>query len=359
MVATGKGAEIGVLFKGGEALQRAGEVDTVVLDKTGTVTMGVPVVTDVLVAGAERTVDDVLRLAASVEASSQHPLASAILAEAGRRGVHRAAAPQFYSIGGKGAGARVAEQEVIVGSAALMHERGVDTAALDAGADLLAEQGKTAAWVAGGGTLVGVIGVADTMRAGADVAVAAMRNLGLDVVLLTGDRRAPAEAIAREAGIVRVVAGVLPEGKVTEVARLQASGRVVAMAGDGVNDAPALARADVGIAMGGGTDIAIDAADVTLLRADLQLVSDAIALSRRTMRVMRQNLFWAFIYNVFGIPVAAGALYPLWGIRLNPVLASAAMALSSVSVVGNSLRLRRWRPSRVGISSVSPTASIP
>jgi Cu+-exporting ATPase len=233
--------------------------------------------------------------------------------------------------------------EVVVGNRTMMTDAGLDPSPLDGAAARLAGEGKTPMYVAAGGALAGVIAVADTIRPTSRQAVVDLRGMGLDVVLLTGDNRRTAEAIAKEAGIERVVAEVLPEGKVAELERLQAEGRVVAMVGDGINDAPALAQADVGIAMGTGADIAAEAGDVVILRGDLRAVGRAIHLSRRTVATMRQNLFWAFIYNVIGIPVAAGALYPAWGIRLSPVIASAAMALSSVSVVSNSLRLRSYR----------------
>jgi Cu+-exporting ATPase len=353
MVSTGKGAELGVLIKGGEALQRAGDVSTVVLDKTGTVTEGRPTVTDVVLAhvpavvtgGAERDAEDVLlRLVGSLETSSEHPLADAIVRHARGRGLALVAPEGFASVTGRGATGTVDGHALAVGNAALMAEWGLDVAPLADAATRLAGEGKTPMYVNVDGTLAGVLAVADPVRDTSRAAIARLRRMGLDVVMLTGDHRHTAEAVARAAGIDRVVAEVLPEGKVAEVRRLQAEGRVVAMVGDGVNDAPALAQADVGIAMGTGTDIAAEAGDVVLMRGDLAGVADAIALSRRTMRTMRENLFWAFVYNVVGIPIAAGALYPVFGLLLSPILASAAMAFSSVSVVANSLRLRRWRP---------------
>ncbi|HEX7088624.1 MAG TPA: heavy metal translocating P-type ATPase [Longimicrobiales bacterium] len=342
MVATGRGAALGILIKGGEALQRAGDVTTVVLDKTGTVTEGRPAVTDVVaLPGVDEA--ELLWLAGSLEASSEHPLAEAIVqrASAGGRPLGRAAS--FESVTGRGALGVVDGRAVLAGNAALMRDHGVDIAPLAADAERLAEQGRTPVYVAVDGALAGLIAVADPIRPASRGAIARLRRMGLDVVMLTGDNERTARAVAREAGIARVVAGVLPDGKVAEIERLKAEGRVVAMVGDGINDAPALARADVGIAIGTGTDIAVEASDITLMRADLSGVADAIALSRRTMRTMKQNLFWAFIYNVIGIPVAAGVLYPAFGVLLSPVLASAAMAFSSVSVVGNSLRLRRAR----------------
>jgi Cu+-exporting ATPase len=347
MVATGKGAELGVLIKGGEALQRAGDVGTVVLDKTGTVTEGRPTVTDVVLAtdapAVARGEEAMLRLVASVESSSEHPLADAIVRRARDLGLAISAPASFESVAGKGASGVVDGVAVAVGNPALMAGRGIDVAPLRAAADRLAGEGKTPVFVAANGRLAGLLAVADPIRETSREAITRMRALGLDVVMLTGDDRRTAEAIARAAGIERVVAGVLPEGKVAEVRRLQAEGKVVAMVGDGINDAPALAQADVGMAIGTGTDIAAEAGDVVLVRGDLRGAAQAIELSRRTMRTMKQNLFWAFVYNVVGIPIAAGILYPATGLLLSPILASAAMALSSVSVVTNSLRLRRAR----------------
>ncbi|MBP7622180.1 MAG: copper-translocating P-type ATPase, partial [Gemmatimonadales bacterium] len=345
MVATGKGAELGLLIKGGEALQRAGDITTVILDKTGTITEGSPSVTDVVLApGSPFDETAALGLIAAVEASSQHPLAAAIVRAAGARGAQVSLVESFQSVTGAGASGVVSGHAVVVGTSALLADWSVPTTPLDHEAARLAALGRTPIFAAVDGALVALIAVADPLRATSAQAVTRLRALGLDVVLLSGDRRATAVAIGHEVGISDVVAEVLPDGKVAEVARRQAAGAVVAMVGDGINDAPALARADVGIAMGGGTDIAVEAADVALMRADLGGVADAIALSRRTMKTMHQNLFWAFIYNVIGIPIAAGVLYPRFGLLLSPILASASMALSSVSVVSNSLRLKRWVP---------------
>jgi Cu+-exporting ATPase len=345
MVATGKGAELGVLIKGGEALQRAGDLTTIVLDKTGTVTEGKPAVTDVhLAPGGPVLESELFELVGSLERSSQHPLAAAIVAEATTRGAALVEAEGFASITGKGAQGVVQGRALLVGNAALLADWSVDVAPLATEAAALADRGRTPVFVVVDGALAGLLGVADPVRATSAAAIARLRALGLDVVLLTGDTEATAAAIAREVGITQVVAGVLPDGKVREIERLQGEGRVVAMVGDGINDAPALARADIGIAMGGGTDVAVEAADVALLRGDLTGAADAVALSRRTMATMRQNLFWAFAYNVVGIPIAAGVLYPTVGILLSPIIASAAMAFSSVSVVGNSLRLKGWSP---------------
>ncbi|HEX3131739.1 MAG TPA: heavy metal translocating P-type ATPase [Thermoanaerobaculia bacterium] len=344
MVATGRGAELGALIKGGEALQRAGDVTHVVLDKTGTVTEGRPTVTDVVVPpGSTRSAEDLLRLVASLEASSEHPLADAIVRYAKDLGLKLSPAEAFQSVTGRGAVAVVEGSALAVGNEALLADYAVAVDPLRAEAERLSSEGRTPIYVAADGALAGLLAVADPIKTTSRQAIARLKGMGLQVVLLTGDNRRTAEAVAREAGVDRVVAGVLPDGKVEEIRRLQNEGAVVAMVGDGINDAPALAQADVGIAVGSGTDVAIEASDVTLMRGDLSGVADAIALSRRTMRTMKQNLFWAFIYNVVGIPVAAGVLYPVFGLLLSPILASAAMAFSSVSVVTNSLRLRRAR----------------
>ena len=342
MVSTGRGAEAGVLIKGGEALQRAGDVTTIIVDKTGTVTEGRPTVTDVLVSPT-RALDAnaVLTFAASLEQSSEHPVAGAIVRGAKDRSLAITIPTAFESLTGRGATAMVGSQWVAVGNGTLMNELSLDVKAMEAEVAALSAQAKTPVYVAVDGTLAGVIAVADPIRAGSQTAIAELQRLGLTVVMLTGDNAATANAVAREVGITRVISGVLPAGKVAAVVDEQRGGTVVAMVGDGVNDAPALAQADVGIAIGTGTDVAIEAADIALMRGDLSGVVRAITLSRATMRTMRQNLFWAFVYNVIGIPVAAGVLYPLFGVLLSPVLASAAMAFSSVSVVTNSLRLRR------------------
>jgi Cu+-exporting ATPase len=344
MVATGKGAELGILIKGGEALQRAGDVTTVVLDKTGTLTEGRPTVTDVIAApGSTWSPDSLLRIVAALESSSEHPLADAIVRHAREKSLALAAPEEFQSVTGRGAVGVVESSFLAAGNEKLMADYAVDPAPLAEDAGRLTGEGKTPVYVAVDGRLAGLLAVADPLKATSREAVARLKRMGLEVVLLTGDTRRTAEAIAREAGIDRVVAEVLPEGKVAEVQRLQGEGKVVAMVGDGINDAPALAQADLGLAIGTGTDIAVEASDVTLMRGDPRGIAAAVALSRRTMRTMRQNLFWAFIYNVIGIPIAAGALYPAFGILLSPILASAAMAFSSVSVVTNSLRLRRAR----------------
>jgi Cu+-exporting ATPase len=334
MVATGRGAQRGILIKGGEALERAGHVTTVVLDKTGTVTEGKPAVTDVHLEEAD------LRLAASLEAVSEHPLAQAIVRYARERGQSLLPPENFESRTGRGAVGIVAGSMIAAGNAALMEDYGIEVAPLADRVERLAGQGRTPVFVAIDGRLAGLLAIADPIRSTSREAVDRLKRMGLEVVLLTGDHARTANAIGAEAGISDVVAGVLPEGKVEEVRRLQGRGRIVAMVGDGINDAPALAQADIGIAMGTGTDVAAEAGDVVLMRSDLRGVVQAIALSRRTMRTMKQNLFWAFVYNVVGIPIAAGVLYPVFGLLLSPILASAAMAFSSVSVVSNSLRLR-------------------
>lgn len=344
MVATGRGAELGILLKGGEALQRAGEVTTVVFDKTGTVTEGQPTVTDVVpVSGADWSERDLVRLVAALEASSEHPLADAIVRHAQGQSLTLSTAEAFQSLTGRGAVGAVDGIALAVGNELLMADNAVEIAPVKEEAERLAAEGKTPMYIAIKGQLAGLIAVADPIKPTSRAAIQRLRDLGLRVVMLTGDHRGTAEAIARQAGIDRVVAGVLPEGKVAEITQLQQAGDIVAMVGDGINDAPALAQADVGIAIGAGTDVAIEASDVTLMRNDLQDVASAILLSRRTMRTVKQNLFWAFIYNIVGIPVAAGILYPAFGILLSPILASAAMAFSSVSVVTNSLCLRRAR----------------
>jgi P-type Cu+ transporter len=341
LVATGRGAEAGILVKGGEALESAHGVDTVILDKTGTITVGSPAVTDVILAQDGCSEDELVRLAASAEAGSEHPVGEAIVAEARRRALALSPFSRFEALPGRGIVAAVESRRLVLGNPRLLDEEKIPAGPLLARAAVLAERGRTPVLVASDGKPLGVLGIADPVREGAREAVARMRSLGLDVILLTGDHRAAAEAVAREVGISTVIAEVLPDRKAAEVTRLRASGRRVAMVGDGINDAPALATADLGIAIGTGTDVAIAASDVTLVGADLRGVVRAIRLARRTIATIRQNLFWAFGYNTLGIPIAAGVLYPWTGWLLSPVLASAAMALSSVSVVSNSLRLRR------------------
>jgi Cu+-exporting ATPase len=345
MVGTGKGAENGILVKGGESLETAHKLRTIVLDKTGTITKGEPELTDVVAAGAVPE-DELLRLAASAEASSEHPLGEAIVRGARARGLEPVRAFKFNAVAGHGVEALVDGRRVLIGNARLMRERGVDAGAFDDRAASLAAVGRTPMYVAVDGVFAGLVAVADTVKPESREAIRELQAMGLEVVMMTGDNRRTAEAVALQVGITRVLAEVLPEGKADEIKRLQAERKVVGMVGDGINDAPALAQADVGIAIGTGTDVAIEASDVTLIRGDLRGVATAIALSHATIRTVKQNLFWAFVYNVVGIPIAAGALFPLTGLLLSPVIASAAMSLSSVSVVANSLRLRSFRAGR-------------
>jgi Cu+-exporting ATPase len=346
MVGTGRGAQAGILIKGGAALELAHRVTTVVLDKTGTVTEGKPTVTDVRATGTIVSEDQLLRLAASAERASEHPLAAAVVRAAEERGLSPSYPERFESVTGHGIESTIEGRTVLVGNAKLLRDRGI--AFDEVIGDELSAAGKTPIFIAVDGQAAGVIAIADKPKSSAKPAVERLKQLGLKVVMLTGDTPRTAEAIGREVGIDRVSAGVLPEGKADVVKRLQDEGEIVAMVGDGVNDAPALAQADVGIAMGSGTDVAIESAQVTLVRGDLSGVPAAIDLSRATMRTVRQNLFFAFIYNVLGVPIAAGVLYPLTGWLLSPILASAAMALSSVSVVTNALRLRGFDVRRAG-----------
>jgi Cu+-exporting ATPase len=337
MVGTGRAADAGVLIRGGEALEAAGEVDVVIFDKTGTLTVGAPSVGALRTAG-NRQPDEVVALAAAAERASEHPLAEAIVAEAERRGLDVAEAEDFEATTGRGVRATVAGREVLVGSAAFLTESGVDAA------DLAPDPGSTpatTAYVAVDGAAAAAIDITDELKPGARDAVAELRAHGVEVHLVSGDTQAAAQAVASAVGIEHVAAEVLPGDKAAHVERLQADGRRVAMVGDGINDAPALARADVGIAIGTGTDIALEASDITLVGGDPRLVGLAMRVSRGTLGVIRQNLVWAFGYNVVLIPVAMGLLYPFFGLRLDPILAAAAMAFSSVSVVLNSLRLRR------------------
>jgi Cu+-exporting ATPase len=353
MVATGRGANYGILIKGGEALQRLENVDTIVLDKTGTITAGRPEVTDFFLAASldnaagtqspSAVEDHVLLATAALERASEHPLAEAIVQYAVARGLNLHHAEEFESLPGLGVVGVVDGETVLIGNTALMEKYGVLVEPMISTSERMSVEGKTPLWIAIEGRLAAVLAVADTIKPGSIDAVRKMHDEGLRVVMLTGDNERTAHAIAQRVGIYEVIAGVLPAGKVEAIKGLQTERRVVAMVGDGVNDAPALAQADVGLTMASGADIAMEAGDVTLMRSDLAGVAAAITLSRGTMRVMRQNLFWAFVYNVIGIPVAAGALYPAFGLLLSPVIASAAMALSSFSVVTNSLRLRRLR----------------
>lgn len=343
-VATGKAAEKGILIKSAASLELMGRVNTVVLDKTGTVTEGKPRVTDVLCA-ANVTEEELLCAAASLEKPSGHPLADAIVQEAERRSIPLCAVSDFAAVAGGGVQAVQDGKTLYAGNDRYMESIGADTAALRDAAEMLAAQGKTPLYFAEDRQLLGVIAVADVVKPDSAAAIAALRRSGCEVVLLTGDNQRTAEAIARQVGVDRVIAQVLPQDKARCIEDLQKAGRLVAMVGDGVNDAPALVTADVGLAIGAGTDVAIESADVVLMRSSLMDIVDAAALSRATLRNIRQNLFWAFFYNSIGIPVAAGVLYPALGITLNPMIAAAAMSLSSVCVVSNALRLRGWKGS--------------
>jgi len=344
MVATGKAASLGVLFRDAEAIERLREVDTVVVDKTGTLTEGAPRLVDVATAPASEVgKDELLRLVASLERASEHPLGAALVAGAQERGLELADAAGFESRTGRGVVGRVEGRAVGVGSRALLEELGVDAGPLAEAARDMREAARTAMFVAVDGKLAGLLGVADPVKASTPEAIAGLHASGLRVVMLTGDDEATARAVAGPLGLDEIVAGVLPDQKDDVVRRLQEEGRVVAMAGDGTNDAPALARADVGIAMGTGTDVALESAGVTLVQGDLRGILRARRLSRATLRNVRQNLFFAFVYNALGVPIAAGALYPAFGLLLSPMFAAAAMSLSSVSVIGNALRLRRQR----------------
>jgi Cu+-exporting ATPase len=340
MVGIGRGAGLGVLIRNADALERFEKVDTLVIDKTGTLTEGKPAVT-AIVAAAGTDEAELLRFAAAVESLSEHPLAKAIVAAAQARKLEIAAATDFDAPTGKGALGTVADKRVVVGNAAFLAERGIETSALGSAADKLRHDGATAVIVGIDQLAVGIIAIADPVKPTTPAALAALRSQGLRIVMLTGDNRITAEAVGRSLGISEIEADILPDGKSAVVQRLRHEGRIVAMAGDGVNDAPALAAADVGIAMGTGTDVAIASAGVTLLRGDLAGIVIARRLSQATMRNIRQNLFFAFVYNAAGIPIAAGALYPITGTLLSPSVAAAAMALSSVSVVTNALRLNR------------------
>lgn len=340
MVGTGRGAEKGILIKGGEALETAHKITAIVLDKTGTITHGKPAVTDIIPAPAGMLDEpELLRLAASAEQLSEHPLAAAIVREATARGLALTEPIGFRAVVGHGVEAQVDGRALLVGKAALLEQRGIRSALAEKAAGLAA-MGRTPMFVAVDGREAGIIAVADTVRPESKEAIATMHAMGLRVVMMTGDNQRTAEAVASQVGVDLVFAEVLPKDKADKVKALQAEGYVVGMVGDGINDAPALAQANVGLAVGTGTDVAMESADITLMRGDLRAVPQAIALSHATMRTIKQNLFWAFVYNIVGIPIAAGVLYPFTGWLLSPIIASAAMAFSSVSVVLNSLRLK-------------------
>ncbi|GAB4484439.1 MAG: heavy metal translocating P-type ATPase [Thermodesulfovibrionales bacterium] len=340
MVGTGKGAEHGILIRSGGALETAHRIRTVVFDKTGTLTKGSPEVTDIITQG--KAEEELLYFAGSAEKGSEHPLGEAIVKLAAGRGILLKNAESFRAVAGRGISAAVDSRTVCMGNAKMMRDEGIDISGLLAEADRLSGQGRTPMFVAIDGAAAGIIAVADTLKQDSLDAVSALRAMGVQVVMMTGDNRRTGEAIARQAGIDRVLAEVLPEDKAREVRNLQSGGNVVAMVGDGINDAPALAQADVGIAIGTGTDVAIESSDITLISGSLKGVVTAIRLSKATIRNIRQNLFWAFAYNVILIPVAAGALFPFFGVLLNPMLAAAAMGMSSVTVVSNALRLKRF-----------------
>jgi Cu+-exporting ATPase len=344
MVGTGLGAQSGILIKGGEALEKIHKLSVVVFDKTGTLTRGEPVLTDLVATADGFGSTQVLAYAVALEKNSEHPLAQAILQRAQADGITVAAVEKFTAASGLGAKGFLKDKLCLIGNRMLMESEGISVNALDESSAALAREGKTVVYVALEKTAIGIIALADVPKASAKQAIESLKRRGLKVMMVTGDNAGTAKAIAAQLGIDQVLADVLPANKADEIKKLQAEGEVVAMVGDGINDAPALAAADVGIAIGAGTDVAIEASDITLIRDDLLGVPEAICLSEATMRVIKQNLFWAFFYNVIGVPIAAGALYPFFGILLNPEFAAAAMALSSISVVSNSLRLRRvWK----------------
>lgn len=356
MVGTGKGAENGILIKSAEALETLHTVSTVVLDKTGTVTEGRPRVTD-LYPGEGITTEELLCVAASLEKPSEHPLAEAIVREAEERKIPLVPVRDFEAVHGRGVRAEVQSSHYLAGNRAMMEESGIDLGAEHLMADGLAENGKTPLYFAQDGRLIGLIAVADTVKPSSAEAMRGFRALGIDVVMLTGDNQRTADAIGRELGVTKVIAEVLPQDKEAVIASLQTEGRRVAMVGDGINDAPALARSDVGLAIGAGTDVAIESADIVLMKSDLLDAVTAVELSKATIRNVKQNLFWAFIYNIIGIPLAAGVWFPLTGWQLNPMFAAAAMSLSSVSVVSNALRLKLFKPRRSHPSESVPTGA--
>ncbi|MEO1401471.1 MAG: heavy metal translocating P-type ATPase [Cyanobacteria bacterium J06635_1] len=349
MVGTGKGAEHGILIKSADSLELAHRLQTIILDKTGTLTQGQPTVTDYITVNGTANHNEIklLRLVAAVERHSEHPLAEAMVQYAQRQGVALTKLPsaeQFQAVAGRGVQAKVSDRLVQIGTRRWLTRLGIETTAFETRQQAWEADAKTTAWIAIDGQVEGLLGIADTLKPTSGQVVKTLQNMGLEVVMLTGDNPQTADTIAQQVGIRRVVAQVRPDQKATQVQALQAEGKVVAMVGDGINDAPALAQADVGIAIGTGTDVAIAASDITLISGDLQGIVTAIQLSRATLQNIRQNLFFAFIYNIAGIPIAAGVLYPLVGLLLNPIIAGAAMAFSSVSVVSNALRLRKFRP---------------
>jgi len=341
-VGVGKAAEYGILIRNGDALQQAGRLTAVVLDKTGTVTEGRPAVTRVITVNGWDE-QSLLRIAAGVESGSEHPLAAAVVEAARSRHIETAAGSGFNAVAGRGVQASVDGKSVLFGNRSWMEDNRVPLGDLPGQAESLAREAQTPMYLAVNGEPAGLVAVADPLKGDSKLAIRRLHALGLKVVMISGDHRATAEAVARQVGVDEVIAEVLPRDKAEKVAALQGRGEVVAMVGDGINDAPALAQADVGYAIGTGTDVAIESADVTLMRGSLHGVADAIAVSRATLRNIKQNLFGAFIYNILGIPLAAGALYPLFGLLLNPMIAGAAMAMSSVTVVSNANRLRWFK----------------
>jgi Cu+-exporting ATPase len=351
MVGIGKGAEHGILIRSGEALQTARAIQIVVLDKTGTITKGKPELTDVILseppAGTSQSAvnsDQLLRLASSVEKVSEHPLAQAIVEGAQARKLELAEVKDFEAIPGHGVSAKVEDKKILIGNLKLMNRENIALGSLEEKSKSLADDGKTPMFIALDGNAAGIIAVADTVKEDSAEAIKALQGMGIEVVMITGDNRRTAEAIARKVGVTRVLAEVLPEDKANNIHLLQAEGKKVAMVGDGINDAPALAQADVGLAIGTGTDVAIEASDITLIKGSLKGVVTAIEVSRATMTNIYQNLVGAFFYNVLGLPVAMGLLFPFFGVLLSPMIAGAAMAFSSVTVVGNANRLRGFKP---------------
>ncbi|MET1204204.1 heavy metal translocating P-type ATPase, partial [Enterococcus faecalis] len=353
MVGTGKGAENGVLIKSGDALETTHKIQTIVFDKTGTITEGKPVVTDILVADSALSEAELLTLASSAEQGSEHPLGEAIVGAAKERQLPLAEGSDFSAIPGHGIRVTVNERVLLLGNIKLMKEEAIELSTFVQQADRLAEEGKTPMFVAKDGSFAGIIAVADTVKDSSQTAIARLHKMGIEAVMITGDNKRTAEAIAKQVGIDRVLSEVLPEDKALEVKKLQAEGKKVAMVGDGINDAPALAQADVGIAIGSGTDVAMESADIVLMRSDLMDVPTAVELSKATIKNIKENLFWAFAYNTLGIPVAMGVLHLFGGPLLSPMIAAAAMSFSSVSVLLNALRLKGFKPSTVKRTSGS------
>ncbi|MZH03713.1 MAG: heavy metal translocating P-type ATPase, partial [Nitrospinae bacterium] len=348
MVGTGKGAEMGILIKSGEALEQAEKLDTIVFDKTGTLTFGAPEVADVLLSPATALdADRLLMLAGSLEKQSEHPLAQAVVVEAKKHNLKLEPVTDFKALPGFGVQGKIESKNIFLGNVKLMQEQKVDLSSMTDDLEKLALQGKTPMLLSVDGKLEGLVTTTDKLKPHARESVHRLKGMGLNVMMVTGDNKKTAQAVAQQLDIDDVISEVLPSGKRDEIRKLMEEGRKVAMVGDGINDAPALAESTVGIALGSGTDIAMEASDITLVTSDLRAVAQAIELSRCTLSKIRQNLFWAFFYNILGIPIAAGALFPFYGVLLKPVFAAMAMSLSSVSVVGNSLLLKRFSPSKL------------